>query len=214
MQRFRRPRVCMACALHCRVRSFNGARGSPRQMLIRYGYELEFFCPQPVLMVCLLDTHADHTQQVRWQGNFVSEPGFKTEIFRDVYGNDVRRFMAPAGKVTISRDQVFECDGLADPIVEDAKEVPLHEVPPELSDVPARQPLLRDRQAFQHRLEPVRQRAARLAPRAGDLRFRAPAPDLRLPARACRPAQPTRPTRSGSAFAAISRISPSRSAAA
>ena len=100
-------------------------------MLIRYGYELEFFCPQPVLMVCLLDTHADQAQQVRWQGDFASDPGFKTDVFRDVYGNDVRRFMAPAGKVMITRDQVFECDGLADPIVEDAKEVPLHEVPPE-----------------------------------------------------------------------------------
>ena len=100
-------------------------------MLIRYGYELEFFCPQPVLMICLLDTHAEVGTQVRWQGPFRSDPPIKTEIFRDVYGNDVRRFMAPAGTLRISRDQVYECDGMADPVVEDAQEVPLHEVPPE-----------------------------------------------------------------------------------
>ena len=100
-------------------------------MLIRYGYELEFFCPQPVLMICLLDTHRELAGQVRWQGAFQAAPLIKTELFRDVYGNDVRRFMAPAGKLTVSRDQVYECDGRPDPVVQDAREVPLHEVPSE-----------------------------------------------------------------------------------
>ena len=100
-------------------------------MLIRYGYELEFFCPQPVLMVCLLDTHADLGQQIRWQGPFQTNPTIETEIYRDSFGNDVRRFMAPAGTLKISRDQVFECDGRADPVVLDAQQVPLEEVPSE-----------------------------------------------------------------------------------
>jgi transglutaminase-like putative cysteine protease len=100
-------------------------------MLIRYGYELEFFCPQPVLMVCLLDTHHEAQQQVKWQGAFRSDPPIETEIYRDVHGNDVRRFMSPAGKLTISRDQVFECDGSTDPVIGDAREVPLSEIPSE-----------------------------------------------------------------------------------
>ena len=98
-------------------------------MLIRYGYHLEFFCPQPVMMVCLLDTHADHTRQVRWQGPFESSVPLNSELYTDAYGNEVRRFMAPVGALTISRDQVFECDGRTDPIVMDAKEVALNEVP-------------------------------------------------------------------------------------
>ena len=100
-------------------------------MLIRYGYELEFFCPQPVMMVCLLDTHTDYQQHVKWQGPFQTSVPVESEIYRDAHGNDVRRFMAPAGTLRISRDQVYETDGEVDPIVPDAKEVPLNEVPSE-----------------------------------------------------------------------------------
>ena len=34
-------------------------------MLIRYGYELTFNCPQPTLMVCLLDAHRERSQELR-----------------------------------------------------------------------------------------------------------------------------------------------------
>ncbi len=98
-------------------------------MLIRYGYELQFYCPHPVMMLCLLDSHADLTHQIRWQGAFQSAPAIACELFRDAHGNDVRRFMAPAGTLQISRDQIIECDGEVDPVVVDAKEVPLDEVP-------------------------------------------------------------------------------------
>ena len=100
-------------------------------MLIRYGYELEFFCPQPVMMVCLLDTHADFTQFVRWQGPFHTSVPLQSEIYRDSFGNDVRRFMAPAGTLRISRDQIFDTDGKVDPVFPDAREVPLNQVPAE-----------------------------------------------------------------------------------
>ena len=98
-------------------------------MLIRYGYELEFFCPQPVMMVCLLDTHADLARYVRWQGPFQTNVPVACEIYRDDFGNDVRRFMAPAGTLRLSRDQIFSTDGSLDPIYPDAGEVPLDQVP-------------------------------------------------------------------------------------
>ena len=100
-------------------------------MLIRYGYELQFSCPQPVLMVCLLDSHSDFQQHVRWQGPFRSDPGFETEVYRDGHGNSARPFMTPAGRFTISRDQIYECDGAPDPVILDAGEVPLSDVPSE-----------------------------------------------------------------------------------
>jgi len=36
-------------------------------MLIRYGYELTFNCPQPTLIVCLLDAHRDRSQELRYE---------------------------------------------------------------------------------------------------------------------------------------------------
>ena len=98
-------------------------------MLIRYGYELEFFCPQPVMMVSLLDTHPDQQHQIRWQSPFASNPNIRFELYRDAHGNDVRRFMAPAGTLRISRDHVFECDGQPDPVNWDAQQIPLEDVP-------------------------------------------------------------------------------------
>ena len=100
-------------------------------MLIRYGYELQFYCPQPVLMVCLLDTHDDFQQHIKWQGAFRSDPAIETTLYTDRHGNAVRRFMTPVGPFTISRDQIFECNGTPDPVVLDAKEVPLADVPSE-----------------------------------------------------------------------------------
>ncbi len=105
--------------------------GALPEMLIRYGYELEFFCPSPVMMVCLLDTHEDLSHHVRWQGAFIANPGVESELYVDRHGNNVRRFVAPTGVLRISRDQVYECDGQPDPIVADARQVPLHEVPAE-----------------------------------------------------------------------------------
>ena len=100
-------------------------------MLIRYGYELQFFCPQSVLMVCLLDTHDDLQQHVAWQGEFRSDPEVPSTLYTDAHGNVVRRFMTPAGALTISRDQIYRCDGQTDPVVADAREVPLADVPSE-----------------------------------------------------------------------------------
>jgi hypothetical protein len=35
-------------------------------MHIRYGYELTFTCPQPTMMVCLLDAHRERSQELRY----------------------------------------------------------------------------------------------------------------------------------------------------
>lgn len=101
-------------------------------MLIRYGYELEFYCPQPVQMVCLLDTHAEAGRQLRWQTPLCANPPIKSEVFRDMFGNDVRRFTAPAGTLRITRDHIYECDGAPDPVAPNAQEVPVDEIPSDL----------------------------------------------------------------------------------
>jgi hypothetical protein len=63
----------------------------------------------------------------------------------------VGRFIAPAGDLTLSRDAVIEDSGVPDAIEEDAKEGPVEQLPND-TGLPARQPLLRDRQARGHRL--------------------------------------------------------------
>ncbi len=98
-------------------------------MLIRYGYELEFFCPQPVTMVCILDAHDDHAHQIRVLGAFRADPYIPTLLYTDSFGNSCRRFVAPAGTLRISRDSVFEGDGLTQEVAPYAHEVPVDDIP-------------------------------------------------------------------------------------
>lgn len=94
-------------------------------MLIRYGYRLELHCASPTLFTALLDAHRDHAAEIKTLGTFEASPHLDVGVFTDVYGNEVTRFVAPAGVTTISRDAVFECDGGVQPIHPRAEEVPL-----------------------------------------------------------------------------------------
>ena len=149
-------------------------------MLIRYGYELTFSCPQPTLIVCLLDAHRDRSQELRYEIPTTTIPTIPTTTYLDIFGNTVRRFMAPPGDLTIMSDAVIEDSGLPDPIELDAGEKSCRTIAERNFGVSARQPLLRNRQARRHRLALFRIKPARLAPGSGDLRFRLRSFDLRL----------------------------------
>jgi transglutaminase-like putative cysteine protease len=100
-------------------------------MLIRYGYELKFECAQPTLMLCLLDAHEDRAHEIIYNSGFKTTPAIGSSSYHDSFGNQVRKFVAPAGLLTISRDCVIKDEGQPDPIIEDAQEVPLDRVPNE-----------------------------------------------------------------------------------
>ncbi|ACK50518.1 transglutaminase domain protein [Methylocella silvestris BL2] len=100
-------------------------------MLIRYGYDLVFQCFQPTLMVCLLDSHQEYDYRVRFKSPFFTTPSIATQTYYDTFGNCVRRFVAPAGDLAISRDFVIEDSGLADGYEQVAQEVPLEFLPSE-----------------------------------------------------------------------------------
>jgi transglutaminase-like putative cysteine protease len=98
-------------------------------MLIRYGYELTFNCQQPTFMVCLLDAHRERAHHIRYETPVVTTPSIPTSVYIDSHGNHVRKFVAPAGDLTISCDAVIEDSGLPDPVVLDAQEIPFEQVP-------------------------------------------------------------------------------------
>ena len=66
-------------------------------MFIRYGYDIEAFCPEAIFMVTLLDAHPDHIQDIKALGAFESQPPLTAQTFVDAYGNEVMRFVAPPG---------------------------------------------------------------------------------------------------------------------
>lgn len=101
-------------------------------MLIRYGYEMTFSVPQPTLMVCLLDAHREQSRLLRYETPMMTSPAIPSTSYTDLYGNNVRRFVAPAGDLTISADAIIEDSGLPEPVFENARESPLDQLPNEV----------------------------------------------------------------------------------
>lgn len=100
-------------------------------MLIRYGNELTVDCLQPTPMICLLDERSEYAPAIRQQSGLVICPAVATTSFTDVYGNSVRRLVAPLGHLTISRSAIIEVSGDPDPVAADAWEVPIEKLPNE-----------------------------------------------------------------------------------
>ena len=80
-------------------------------------------------MVCLLDAHRDQARNIRYETPFETTPAISTETYLDTFGNHVRRFIAPAGDLTIRRDAIVEDSGQPDPVKLDAEEIAVERLP-------------------------------------------------------------------------------------
>lgn len=98
-------------------------------MLIRSGYEMTLTCQAPTALVCLLSVRADAEATIRAPETFFTTPPLPSTTYRDLFGNRCRRLVAPAGGVTIWGDVTVWDDGLPDPIVTAARELPVPDLP-------------------------------------------------------------------------------------
>ena len=70
-------------------------------------------------------------------------PRSSTGSIVDAFGNVCTRLLAPAGRLEVSADFLIRDSGLADPIVPDAVQQPVEELPDDVLVVSAREPVLR-----------------------------------------------------------------------
>jgi transglutaminase-like putative cysteine protease len=98
-------------------------------MLIRYGYEISVTCPQPTAMVCLLSANDDRKSDIRVAERVYTTPIIPTTTYRDLFGNQCRRLLAPAGDLTIWGDATIEDDGKIDEASFGAAEVAVADLP-------------------------------------------------------------------------------------
>lgn len=98
-------------------------------MLIRYGYDITVSCPQPTPMVCLLTIHDERQGDLKVPEQVVTQPEIPTRTYRDLFGNVCLRFVAPAGDFSLWGDGTVEDDGRHDPVVAEAGQVPVAELP-------------------------------------------------------------------------------------
>lgn len=98
-------------------------------MLIRYGYEISLTCQRPTALLCLLSAHPDRAVDLRAPETFLTTPHVASSTYRDLFGNECRRLIAPAGGLTMWGDATIEDDGKPDEVLPGAREVPIPELP-------------------------------------------------------------------------------------
>lgn len=98
-------------------------------MLIRLGYEIAIRCDEPTPVVTLLEIHDDRQKDIRRQTPVQTTPEIGTQLYRDVYGNACRRFVAPAGGVKLVYDAVIESGEEPDAVDGGVTATPVEDLP-------------------------------------------------------------------------------------
>ncbi|MCE6951440.1 transglutaminase family protein [Cereibacter sphaeroides] len=98
-------------------------------MLIRFGYEISVNCAVETPMISLLEIRDERRSDLRAPEVITTTPQVPMVLYHDMFGNTCRRFVAPAGDLTISGDGIIADSGLPDPEDWDAQETPIAQLP-------------------------------------------------------------------------------------
>ena len=102
-----------------------------RVMRIRIGYELIYECPQPTPMILMLAVHFTRASDLIVSDQMITEPPVAISPYRDPFGNLCSRLVAPAGNLRITASGVVNDSGLPDPVVPEARQHPVQDLPEE-----------------------------------------------------------------------------------
>jgi transglutaminase-like putative cysteine protease len=100
-------------------------------MKLRVGYEMGYEFPQPTPVILMLNVHFTRVSDLAMPDSILIHPSVDLSGYRDGFGNWCSRFLAPAGNMSISADSVIRDSGLPDPVVTDARQTLVEELPEE-----------------------------------------------------------------------------------
>lgn len=98
-------------------------------MLIRAGFSIRFEAETPTPMLALLNLHPSRHHDLRSPHRIVASPDIPMFDYTDTFGNVVSRFTVPAGGLDLACDFVVEDTGAPDPLVSDAIQHPVEDLP-------------------------------------------------------------------------------------
>jgi transglutaminase-like putative cysteine protease len=100
-------------------------------MLIRTGYDIGFDAEVPVPVLALLSVHPSRQRDLRTTHRITASPDVPLYDFLDDFGNLCTRFTIPPGGVELSCDLLVEDSGQPDPVVPDAPQHVIEDLPDE-----------------------------------------------------------------------------------
>ena len=110
----------------------HGPVATDNEMKLRVGCELQYEFPQPTPVILLLNVHFTRVSDLATPDHIVVSPSVPISGYRDGFGNWCTRFLAPTGRMPISADAVVRDIGRPDPVVSDARQVKVEELPEEV----------------------------------------------------------------------------------
>jgi transglutaminase-like putative cysteine protease len=98
-------------------------------MRIKVGCELTYDLPGPTPMIVILNVHYSRFADLVRPDHLITNPAVPIESYRDAFGNWCCRLVAPAGRFTMGTDGVVRDAGLPDPVVPDAEQHAVEDLP-------------------------------------------------------------------------------------
>ena len=101
-------------------------------MLIRAGYDLHFETETSVPMLALLHVRPERQKDLRTPEILGIDRNVPVQTYVDQFGNVCSRFTLPPGTTKLTADFVIEDCGEPDPVVPEARQVPVDQLPHEV----------------------------------------------------------------------------------
>ena len=101
-------------------------------MRIHAGYDITFDCPAPTPMLLQVAVHPSRVADLLTPGVITFDPPVPVTTYVDRFENTCTRIVAPAGMLTVSTRFDVRDSGLPDPVVPDAVEHPVEDLPHEM----------------------------------------------------------------------------------
>ena len=98
-------------------------------MLIRYGFEMAVWCPNPVPVVTMASLRPERVVDLLAPEVQTVTPPVPITTYSDGFGNVCRRFTAPAGEILLRNDATIRDCGLPDPVLAEAGLVSVADLP-------------------------------------------------------------------------------------
>jgi transglutaminase-like putative cysteine protease len=100
-------------------------------MKIRFGYELVYRSHTPSPVIFMLHSRPGSGQRLLIDDALRTDPSVPCELYSDSFGNRCTRLITPVGRLRVTADALLDDPGYPEPACLDARETPVHELPPD-----------------------------------------------------------------------------------